>query len=169
MVTVWNFCEVVSSFKEALASARGKHLEDTELSPREMASELFEELVEYHVAMRDEDQLAAFVELLDIAVVAFRIMCGEFKHEQEDEDRPSEERNMQDVTAMYHNLNVMKLDWESYHDALSGMAVSLSVDMYMIDRGDDIGFAYVDEAGTLAAYALSCANWLQERALGGRK
>lgn len=145
------------TFTEAIKNGEQLHPNDKELTPRQIANDLFEEVFEAEVAEDDQDKLSLVRELLDIAVVAFRIAVGEFKHEPNSVGLvPSRDACLSTIRS-WIKLEGRLFEIDTVFDVLVG-ANSLAVNLYT----SEINYPHISyTACRCAGYALALANKLQ--------
>lgn len=75
--------ELINILQTRVIIAEEKHPEDIHFTSRQMAMALLEETLEFFIAYKDDDSKAMQDEVMDIAVVAVRILRGDYAEAKE--------------------------------------------------------------------------------------
>lgn len=146
---------VIDDFHNWLDEAWRIHPEDKDLSPREIISELQEEVFELAAALEEKDKLHAYNEALDVAVVAFRIALGEFKAQKKKTVTFDIIKGA--VAAILDSFDSYSVEPPDIVD-LNIRVMSLATHMFVNPVTD----RYYFDASHVTAIALYIANELQE-------
>lgn len=148
---------IFDAFTTAIKDGEQLHPNDKELSPRKIANDLFEEVFEAEVAEEAYDKLSLFRELLDIAVVAFRIAAGEFKHEPNSLNFEPNRESCMSIIKSWVKMEGDLFKVNTVFDVLT-VANNLAVALYTLE----INFPYINStACRCAGYALALADKVQ--------
>lgn len=75
--------ELINTLRVRVTIAEEKHPEDIHFTSRQIAMALLEETLEFFIAYKDDDSKAMQGEVIDIAVVAVRILRGDYAEAKE--------------------------------------------------------------------------------------